>query len=70
MVIRGFKDNHEYELQETYAPVWRQLVVRAAIAITNKYDLDAYHLDVKTVFLNGTLEQDIYLEIPDSLGYD
>ena len=70
MVIRGFKDNNEYGLQEAYAPVLRQPEVRAAIAITNKYDLDAYHLDVKTAFLNGTLKQEIYMKIPDGLGYD
>ena len=70
LVIRGFKDNNEYELQETYAPVSRQPVIRATLAVTNKYELDAYHLDVKTAFLNGDLKQVIYMEIPEGVGYD
>ena len=43
----------------TYAPVSRLSVIRASLAIINKYDLDAVQLDVKTAFLSGILEDDI-----------
>lgn len=67
LVIRGFKDRNVYDLKETYAPVSRLPLERSALAIINKYNLDAYQLDVKTAFLNGILEEEIYMEIPEGL---
>ena len=65
LVIRGFKDHTKYDLTETYAPVSRLSLVRAVLAIINKYDLEVVQLDVKTAFLNGRIDEDIYMEIPE-----
>lgn len=70
LVIRGFKDNKEYTLIEIYAPVSRLATVRAGLAMINKFGLHAYHLDVKTAFLHGDVEGEIFMEIPDGLGLD
>ncbi|XP_058810842.1 uncharacterized protein LOC131675743 [Phymastichus coffea] len=70
LVVRGFKDTNEYELRETYAPVSRLSIIRAAFAIIIKLDLEVCQLDVKTAFLNGELEEEIYMEIPDGLMLD
>lgn len=70
LVIRGFKDKNKYDLKEKYTPVSRLPVIRAVLAAINKYDLVASQLDVKTAFLNGTLDEDIYMEIPDGLEID
>uniref|UniRef100_A0A1Y1LS02 Endonuclease n=1 Tax=Photinus pyralis TaxID=7054 RepID=A0A1Y1LS02_PHOPY len=70
LVIRGFKDVNEYELKETYAPVSRLPVIRAVLAVINKYDLDVFQMDVKTAFLNGVLEESIFMEIPEGLDFD
>lgn len=65
LVIRGFRDKNNYELRETYAPVSRLTSIRSVLAVINKFDLEAVQLDVKTAFLNGVLENDIYMEIPE-----
>lgn len=65
LVIWGFKDKNIYELKETYAPVSRLPLVRAVIAIINKYKLKVYQLDVKTAFLNGVIDEEIFMEIPE-----
>ena len=41
LVIKGFKDKNKYELRETYAPVSRLALIRAILAVMNKFDLDA-----------------------------
>lgn len=61
LVIRGFKDKNVYELSETYAPVSRLTLSRAVLAIINQLDLEVCQLDVKTAFLNGELEEEIYM---------
>lgn len=67
LVIRGFKDTNSYDLKETYAQVSRLTLVRAVLAVINYYDLEARQLDVKTAFLNGTIEEEVYMEIPDGM---
>lgn len=71
LVIRGFKDRNVYDLLETYAPVSRLTLVRCLLSVINKYKLFARQLDVKTAFLNGELEDEIYMEIPEGCdNYD
>lgn len=68
LVVRGFKDTNDYELQETYAPVARRPTVFSNLAIINKLNLEVSQMDVKTTFLNGKLEtKEIYMEIPDGI---
>lgn len=68
LVSRGFKDKNTYDLKETYAPVSRLTLVRAVLAIINFYDLHAVQLDVKTAFLNGVIEKEVYMEIPQGVA--
>lgn len=67
LVTRGFKDTNIYDKTETYAPVARICDVRLLLSISNKFGLKLYQMDVKTAFLNGTLEQPVYMRIPE--GY-
>lgn len=67
LVIRGFKDKHNYDLRETYAPVSRISLIRAFFSIANKYNYAIKQLDVETAFLYGELSEDIYLEIPEGV---
>lgn len=69
LVIRGFKDKTHYELRDTYAPVSRLPLVRAVIAIINKLNLEVLQLDVKTAFLNGEIEEEIFMEIPEGTAH-
>ena len=70
LVIRDFKDRNNYDLTEIYAPVSRLALVRSVFAIINKHDLHVVQLDVKTAFLNGTIDEDIYMEIPEGTDYN
>ena len=67
LVIRGFKDKNEYDLQETYAPVSLLPLIRMTLAIANKYDLELCQMDVKAAFLNDHLNVPVYMEIPEGI---
>ncbi len=64
LVIRGFLDRRQYGLLETYAPVSRLPLIRGLLAIVNKHDLEICQMDVKTAFLNGDLEEYVYMKVP------
>ena len=68
LVARGFADSNFYDIDETYAPVAGLVDIRFLIATANKFDLNIYHLDVKTAFLNGKLEKKVYMKVPEGLG--
>ena len=68
LVIRGFKDENWYKLRESYAPVSRFPLVRTVISIINKYNFETCQLDVKTAFLNGVIDEENYMNLPEGLS--
>ncbi len=67
LVAKGFADKNYYDRTEIYAPVARLSDVRFILATAAKFKLKLHQLDVKTAFLNGTLEKPVYMEMPDGL---
>jgi transposase InsO family protein len=67
LVARGFQDKNQYDLCETYSPVINQTVIRWIISFVNFYHLFLLAVDVKTAFLYGELEQDIFISVPQGL---
>ena len=67
LVARGFADKNYYDREEIYAPVARLSDVRFILSVSNKFDLQLNQYDVKTAFLNGTLEKTVFMEIPEGL---
>jgi hypothetical protein len=49
---------------DTYAHVARIATIRTLIALTSIYNFEIHQMDVKTVFLNGELEEEIYMYQP------
>ena len=55
---------------ETTSPVAQLASYRALLSHAAKLDLEAHHLDIETAFLNGTLEEEIYMKALDRLDTD
>ena len=64
LVARGFSQQPDVDFTETYSPVTRLTSVRTVLAIANQLDMDIHQMDVQTAFLNGKLEQEIYMKQP------
>ena len=56
------------DFDEVYAPVGKHATLRTLLAIVAKHDLELHSLDVKTAFLNGKLDEDVYILQPP--GFD
>ncbi|KAJ9512092.1 hypothetical protein QJQ45_012628 [Haematococcus lacustris] len=68
LVVKGFLQREGIDFHELHAPVSKHATVRALLAVAAAEDMELEHLDVKTAFLNGKLEEVIYMHQP--AGYE
>lgn len=61
-VARGFSQKEGIDFEETFAPVARYTSVRAVISIEVAKDWEHHQMVVKSSFLNGSIEEEVYLE--------
>ena len=67
LVAKGYAQQYGVDYDETYSPVVRFSSVRVLLAFAMDNDLLVHQMDVVSAFLNGTLEEEIYMEQPE--GY-
>ena len=63
-VAKRFSQKEGIGFEETFALVARYTLVKALIAIEAAKGWKIHQMDVKTAFLNGILEEEVYLEQP------
>ena len=64
LVAKGFSQKYGQDYDQVFAPVVKQTTLRTLLAIASMNGMTVQHIDVKTAFLNGYLENDIYLKQP------
>ncbi|GJZ61173.1 zinc finger, CCHC-type containing protein, partial [Tanacetum coccineum] len=64
LVIQGFKQKSGIDYFDTYAPVACISTIRLLIAMASIHNLIIHQMDVKTAFLNGDLEEKVYMNQP------
>ena len=62
LVIKGYKKKEGIDYFDTYSPVTKISSIRMLIAIAAIHNLEIHQMDVKTAFLNGDLDEEIYME--------
>ena len=65
LVAKGFSQIYGEDYNETFSPVTRFETVRLLLAYACRNDWDIESLDVKTAFLYGQLDEEIYMEQPE-----
>nr|GEZ43818.1 retrotransposon protein, putative, Ty1-copia subclass [Tanacetum cinerariifolium] len=65
LVAKGFTQTYGVDYEETFLHVADMRAIRILIAIAAYYDYEIWQMDVKTVFLNGFLDEEIYMEQPE-----
>ena len=58
------------DYEETFVPIAKMTSVRTLIAIASVRQWCISQLDVKNVFLNGDLQEEVYIEPPLSVSHD
>src|SRR5258706_8974172 len=73
LVAQGFSQQEGINYTNTFALVVRLTSIRITLAIATNLDLKMDHLDVETAFLNGKIDEEIYMRAPkgfEKLGLD
>eukprot|EP00253_Pinus_taeda_P028648 PITA_28648 len=68
LVVKGYKQQHGRDYEETFAPIAKMETMRAVLSIAAQNKWKVYQMDVKSAFLNGVLMEEVYIEKP--LGYE
>nr|KAJ0217072.1 hypothetical protein LSAT_V11C300142760 [Lactuca sativa] len=65
LVIQGFRQKEAIDFFDTYAPIARISTIRLLLALAAIHNLVIHQMDVKTAFLNGDLDEEIYMKQPE-----
>ena len=64
LVAQGFSQVKGVDYDEVFSPVAQYTSVRSLLVLANAHDLEIHQMDVKTAFLNGSLDCEIYMSQP------
>ncbi|UYV60448.1 hypothetical protein LAZ67_1001175 [Cordylochernes scorpioides] len=67
LVAKGFNQKFGRDYEETFAPIVKHSTIRAFLAASVYKGMQVIHLDVKTAFLHGDLDKELYMELPEGL---
>ncbi|GJW58741.1 retrovirus-related pol polyprotein from transposon TNT 1-94 [Tanacetum coccineum] len=64
LVAQGYNQQEGIDYDEAYAPVARLDSIRILLAIACAHDFKLYQMDVKIAFLNGFINEEVYVAQP------
>ena len=62
LVCKGCSQKEGIDYEETYAPIARMEAVRMFLAYAKNNNFKVYQMDVKSTFLNGELDEEVYIK--------
>jgi hypothetical protein len=62
LVCKGYAQIEGIDFKETFAPVARMEAIQLLLAYACSKNVKEYQMDVKSTFLNGELEEEVYIE--------
>ena len=65
LVAKGFWQIQGVDYDETFSPVAMLKSIRILLAIAAYFDYEIWQIDVKTAFLNGNIEEELYMIQPE-----
>ena len=67
LVVKGFSQVEGLDFGETFTPVARLESIRILLAYASHHEMKLYQMDVKSAFLNGFINEVVYVDQPSGL---
>ena len=64
LVVKGFSQKKGIDFEEIFSPMIKMSLIQVVLGLAASMNLELEQLDVKTSFLHGELEEEIYMEQP------
>ena len=68
LVVGGHRQKYGIDYNETFSPVVKHNTIRILLALATKNNLEVHQMDFVTAFLNGYVEEEIFMKQPE--GYE
>jgi hypothetical protein len=65
LVAKGYTQKEGEDFFDTYSTISRLIIIRVLLSLATSHGLLVHDIDVKTTFLNGELEEEMYMTQPD-----
>ncbi|KAL5804930.1 hypothetical protein ACOSQ3_031730 [Xanthoceras sorbifolium] len=65
LVAKGYAQKEGVDYNKVFSPIVKYSSIRILLALVAQFDLELVQLDVKTAFLHGDLEEEIYMTQPE-----
>lgn len=62
LVAKGYSQKPKIDFDETFALATKLGTIRTLIALSSQKGWNFYQLNVKSTFLNGVLEEEVYVD--------
>ena len=64
LVAKGYSQVEGIDFGEIFSPVAKMTSIRFLLSLATAFDLEVEQMDVKTTFLHGDLNEEIYMKQP------
>ena len=64
LMAKGYAQSYGVDYSDTFSTVAKMTFVRLFISLSATHNWDLHHLDIKNAFLQGNLQEEVYMEQP------
>ena len=69
LIAKGFTQAYGIDYKETFAPVAKMNTIRVLLSLAVNHSLPLFQMDVANAFLQGDLEEEVYMEVPPGFSH-